>query len=59
MTYVNAIVYESLRMFMGRTMNVPHRALEDTYILGHRIPKVRKFQNNNEKMLFYETIYNS
>lgn len=41
MTYVNAIVYESLRMFMGKTMNVPHRAIEDTYILGHRIPKVR------------------
>ncbi|XP_043461384.1 probable cytochrome P450 303a1 isoform X2 [Leptopilina heterotoma] len=39
MTYVNAIVYESLRIFMGKTMNVPHRAIEDTYILGHRIPK--------------------
>ncbi|XP_033222656.1 uncharacterized protein LOC117176510 [Belonocnema kinseyi] len=39
MTYVNAIVYESLRMFMGRTLNVPHRASEDTFILGHRIPK--------------------
>lgn len=37
---MNAIVLESLRMFMGRTLNVPHRALRDTYILDHRIPKV-------------------
>ncbi|KAL2728797.1 putative cytochrome P450 303a1 [Vespula squamosa] len=39
MTYLNAIVLESLRMFMGRTLNIPHRALKDTYIMGHRIPK--------------------
>ncbi|XP_043490916.1 methyl farnesoate epoxidase-like [Polistes fuscatus] len=39
MTYVNAIVLESLRMFAGRSLNVPHRALKNTYIMGHRIPK--------------------
>ncbi|XP_076241382.1 putative cytochrome P450 303a1 [Calliopsis andreniformis] len=39
MTYMNAIVLESLRMFMGRTLNVPHRALKDTYILNYKIPK--------------------
>ncbi|XP_047356102.1 probable cytochrome P450 303a1 [Vespa velutina] len=39
MIYLNAIVLESLRMFMGRTLNVPHRALKDTYIMDHRIPK--------------------
>ncbi|XP_046733963.1 probable cytochrome P450 303a1 [Diprion similis] len=39
MPYVDAIVLESLRMFMGRTMNIPHRALKDTVITGYRIPK--------------------
>ncbi|XP_020291003.1 probable cytochrome P450 303a1 isoform X2 [Pseudomyrmex gracilis] len=39
MPYVQAIVLESLRMFMGRTMNVPHRALRDTSIMGYKIPK--------------------
>ncbi|XP_014608169.1 PREDICTED: probable cytochrome P450 303a1 [Polistes canadensis] len=39
MTYINAIVLESLRMFAGRSLNVPHRALKNTYIMGHRIPK--------------------
>ncbi|XP_023247202.1 probable cytochrome P450 303a1 [Copidosoma floridanum] len=39
MPYVNAIVLESVRMFMGRTMNIPHRALKDTHVMGYRIPK--------------------
>ena len=43
MPYVNSVGLESVRMFMGRTMNIPHRALKDTYILGHRIPKVYSF----------------
>lgn len=40
LTYVNAIGLESIRMFMGRTMNIPHRALKDTYIMGYKVPKV-------------------
>ncbi|XP_012539456.1 probable cytochrome P450 303a1 isoform X2 [Monomorium pharaonis] len=40
MPYVQAIVLESLRIFVGRTLNVPHRAIRDTTIAGHRIPKV-------------------
>lgn len=40
MTYLNAVVLESLRMFIGRSVNIPHRALKDTHIMGHRIPKV-------------------
>ncbi|XP_015602519.1 probable cytochrome P450 303a1 [Cephus cinctus] len=39
MPYNDAIVLESVRMFMGRTMGIPHRALRDTYITGYRIPK--------------------
>ncbi|XP_014222433.1 probable cytochrome P450 303a1 [Trichogramma pretiosum] len=39
MTYLNAVVMESLRMFMGRTMNVPHRATRDTQLMGYTIPK--------------------
>ncbi|XP_066586057.1 probable cytochrome P450 303a1 [Prorops nasuta] len=39
MPYVNAIAMESLRMFMGRTLNIPHRAVKDTSILGYNIPK--------------------
>ncbi|XP_058793282.1 probable cytochrome P450 303a1 [Phymastichus coffea] len=37
--YMNAVVWESIRMFMGRTMNVPHRATKDTTIMGYKIPK--------------------
>lgn len=40
MPYVQAIVLESIRIFVGRTLNVPHRALKDTSIVGHKIPKV-------------------
>ncbi|CAB0037034.1 unnamed protein product [Trichogramma brassicae] len=39
MTYLNAVVMEFLRMFMGRTMNVPHRATRDTQLMGYTIPK--------------------
>lgn len=56
LTYINAVVLESLRMFMGRTMNIPHRALKDTYIMGHKIPKVvyNFFKNNNELRVLCE-----
>ncbi|KAK2577857.1 hypothetical protein KPH14_001120 [Odynerus spinipes] len=39
LTYLNAIVLESLRIFTGRSLNVPHRALKDIYIMNYRIPK--------------------
>ncbi|XP_076286675.1 putative cytochrome P450 303a1 [Lasioglossum baleicum] len=55
MPYLNAIVMESLRMFMGRTMNVPHRALRDTTILGHRIPKDTMLIVNFNRILMDES----
>ncbi|KAI7815647.1 cytochrome p450 [Rhyzopertha dominica] len=39
MPYVEAVVLESLRMFMGRAFGVPHRALKDTTLAGYFIPK--------------------
>ncbi|KAK7864643.1 hypothetical protein R5R35_012415 [Gryllus longicercus] len=39
MPYMEAIVLESVRMFMGRTFSIPHRALKDTTIQGYNIPK--------------------
>ncbi|XP_026669976.1 methyl farnesoate epoxidase-like isoform X2 [Ceratina calcarata] len=55
MTYMNAIVLESLRMFMGRTLNVPHRALRDTKILGHKIPKDTMLIANFNRILMDES----
>lgn len=40
MPYVEAVVLESIRMFMGRAFGVPHRALKDTTLAGFFIPKV-------------------
>lgn len=40
MPYIEAIVLESIRMFMGRAVAIPHRALKDTTLLGYNIPKV-------------------
>ncbi|PSN35367.1 putative cytochrome P450 303a1 [Blattella germanica] len=39
MPYVEAIMLESVRMFMGRTFSIPHRALKDTELQGYHIPK--------------------
>ncbi|KDR10510.1 probable cytochrome P450 303a1 isoform X2 [Zootermopsis nevadensis] len=39
MPYMEAIVLESVRMFMGRTFSIPHRALKDTELQGYHIPK--------------------
>ncbi|XP_033330973.2 putative cytochrome P450 303a1 [Megalopta genalis] len=55
MPYLNAIVLESLRMFMGRTLNVPHRALRDTTILGHKIPKDTMLIVNFNRILMDES----
>ncbi|XP_043248159.1 probable cytochrome P450 303a1 [Colletes gigas] len=55
LTYMNAVVLESVRMFMGRTLNVPHRALKDTSILGHRIPKDTMLIVNFNRILMDES----
>lgn len=39
MPYTDSLALESIRMFMGRTFGVPHRAVKDTYLMGHFIPK--------------------
>ncbi|KAL6425592.1 hypothetical protein ACFW04_009618 [Cataglyphis niger] len=55
MPYIQAVVLESLRMFMGRTLNVPHRALKDTSIVGHKIPKDTMLIVNFNSMLMDES----
>ncbi|XP_011310802.1 probable cytochrome P450 303a1 [Fopius arisanus] len=57
MTYVNAITLESIRMFMGRTMNIPHRTLKDTYIMGYRIPKDTMLAANFSRILMTDDVY--
>nr|CAD7398393.1 unnamed protein product [Timema poppensis] len=39
MPYMEAMVLESVRMFMGRTFSIPHRAVKDTTLQGYSIPK--------------------
>lgn len=39
MPYLEALVLESVRVFMGRTFSIPHRALKDTTLQGYHIPK--------------------
>nr|CAD7588588.1 unnamed protein product [Timema genevievae] len=39
MPYMEAMVLESVRMFMGRTFSIPHRAVKDTTLQGYNIPK--------------------
>lgn len=40
MPYCEAAVLEGVRMFMGHTFGIPHRALRDTKFRGYDIPKV-------------------
>lgn len=53
MPYMEAIVLESVRMFMSRTFGIPHRALKDTTLMDYNIPKVMSYnskihtKNNN------------
>ncbi|XP_011495186.1 PREDICTED: probable cytochrome P450 303a1 [Ceratosolen solmsi marchali] len=54
LTYINAVVLESIRMFMGRTMNIPHRALKNTRILGYKIPKDSMLVVNFNRILMGE-----
>lgn len=50
MPYLEALVLESVRVFMGRTFSIPHRALKDTTLQGYHIPKVRRNRKNNSKI---------
>ncbi|KYM98059.1 hypothetical protein ALC62_11405 [Cyphomyrmex costatus] len=55
MPYVEAIVLESMRVFVGRTLSVPHRALKDTSIVGHKIPKDTMLVVNFNRILMDES----
>ncbi|XP_012256777.2 probable cytochrome P450 303a1 isoform X2 [Athalia rosae] len=55
MPYMDAIVLESLRMFAGRNMSIPHRALRDTIIAGYRIPKDTMLVLNFNRLLMDES----
>lgn len=37
--FCEAVVLEGLRIFMGNTFGIPHRALEDTHLAGYFVPK--------------------
>ncbi|KAL1117155.1 hypothetical protein AAG570_004482 [Ranatra chinensis] len=39
MPYIEALVLESVRLFMGRTFSIPHRTLKATTLQGYHIPK--------------------
>ncbi|KAG8235108.1 hypothetical protein J437_LFUL015535 [Ladona fulva] len=39
MPYIEAIVLESLRLFVGRSFGLAHRSLRDTTLQGYHIPK--------------------
>ncbi|KAJ9580644.1 hypothetical protein L9F63_024179 [Diploptera punctata] len=39
MPYMEATVLEAVRVFMGKTFSIPHRALKDTELQGYNIPK--------------------
>lgn len=40
MPYIEALVLESLRLFMSFACALPHRATKDTKLNGYDIPKV-------------------
>lgn len=51
MPYLEALVLESVRVFMGRTFSIPHRALKNTTLQGYYIPKV-SMPNIHDIMLY-------
>lgn len=51
MPYVESIVLESVRVFMGRTFSIPHRALRDTTLQGYYIPKVNILKINRKFLI--------
>ncbi|XP_014246954.1 probable cytochrome P450 303a1 [Cimex lectularius] len=57
MPYIEAIVYESVRVFMGRTFSIPHRALKDTVLNGYNIPKDTMIIANFNGTLMDKTLW--
>lgn len=51
MPYCEATVLEAVRMFMGYTFGIPHRALRDTTLCGYHIPKVKLKLNEKHHRL--------
>lgn len=52
MPYCEAAVLEGVRMFMGHTFGIPHRALRDTKFRGFNIPKVSVIFQEQKKNIF-------
>jgi len=48
---------ESVRMFMGRGFNIPHRAYKDTTIQGYNIPKDTMVIANLNAILMDENLF--
>lgn len=40
MPYCEAVILEGLRVFVGNTFAIPHRAMQDTVLAGYNVPKV-------------------
>jgi len=57
MPYCEAIVFEALRMFMGHTFGIAHRALRDTKLSGFDIPKDTMVVSMFSGLLFDPKVY--
>ncbi|XP_063373975.1 probable cytochrome P450 303a1 [Cydia amplana] len=57
MPFCEAIVYESVRHFMGRTFSVPHRTLRDTVLAGYNIPGDTMVVGNFTNILMDESLF--
>ncbi|XP_049885287.1 probable cytochrome P450 303a1 [Pectinophora gossypiella] len=55
--YNEAVVYECIRHFMGRTFGVPHRALKNTTLAGYFIPEDTMVVSNFTNILMDENMY--
>ncbi|XP_023940890.2 probable cytochrome P450 303a1 [Bicyclus anynana] len=57
MPYIEAIVQESIRHFMGRTFGVPHRALRNTTLAGYNIPEDTMVVSNFPNILMNPDLF--
>jgi hypothetical protein len=46
MHYTEAAVNEAIRVFAGQSFSIPHRAMSDSTLLGHFIPKAGEKSTN-------------